>query len=91
MRNLLIGASVTTVSILGLLAILAMAAPAVDDASVGKIIAWAGDTYDTCVQLIHIVDPVPVPLFSAPVVTILVLAMLLTAAVLMRRRAANKA
>ncbi len=55
------------------------------------IIAWAGDTYDTCVQLIHIVDPVPVPLFSAPVVTILVLAMLLAAAVLMRRRATSKA
>ena len=43
MRNILIGASITTVSILGLLAIMAMAAPAVDDASVGKIIAWAGD------------------------------------------------
>jgi hypothetical protein len=55
------------------------------------IIAWAGETYDTCVQLIHIVDPVPVPLFSAPVVTILVLAMLLAAAVLMRRRATSKA
>jgi hypothetical protein len=58
------------------------------------IIAWstaAPIVYDTCVQLIHIVESEPVPLFTAPVVTILVLAMILAAAVFMRRRAASRA
>lgn len=58
------------------------------------IIAWSVDSpvvYDTCVQLIHVVEPVPVPLFSAPVVTILVLAMILAAAVFMKRRAVSRA
>ena len=40
---------------------------------------------------IHVVEPVPVPLFSTPVVTILVLAMILAAAVIMKRTAINKA
>jgi len=53
------------------------------------IVAWdeSGSVYDTCVQAIHIVEPVPVPLFTAPVVTILVLAMILAAAVIMKRHA----
>jgi hypothetical protein len=57
------------------------------------IIAWdeSGSVYDTCVQLIHVVEPVPVPLFTAPVVTILVLAMILAAAVIMKRHAVSKA
>jgi hypothetical protein len=58
------------------------------------IIAWdaaTGTVYDTCVQIIHVVEPVPVPLFSAPVVTILVLAMILAAAVIMKRRATSRA
>lgn len=58
------------------------------------IIAWSteGDIiYDTCVQVVHIVEPVDVPLFSTPVVTILVLAMILAAAVIMKRTAASKA
>lgn len=57
------------------------------------IIAWdeTGSVYDTCVQLIHVVEPVPVPLFTAPVVTILVLAMILAAAVIMKRHAVSKA
>ncbi|MDD3643183.1 MAG: hypothetical protein PHQ19_06970 [Candidatus Krumholzibacteria bacterium] len=57
------------------------------------IIAWdeLGTVYDTCVQLIHVVTPVPVPLFTAPVVTILVLAMILAAAVIMKRHAVSKA
>lgn len=58
------------------------------------IIAWDDETglvYDTCVQLIHVVTPVPVPLFTAPVVTILVLAMILAAAVIMKRHAVSKA
>jgi len=59
------------------------------------IIVWslAGPTiwYDTCVQRVHIVEPVPVPLFTVPVVTILVLALILAAAVFMRRRAVSRA
>ena len=53
------------------------------------IIAWddAGTVYDTCVQEVHVVEPIPVPLFNAPVVTILVLAMILAAAVIMKRHA----
>jgi len=58
------------------------------------IIAWdaaTGTVYDTCVQAIHVVEPIPVPLFTAPVVTILVLAMILAAAVIMKRHAVSKA
>jgi hypothetical protein len=58
------------------------------------IIAWETVepfTYDTCVQIIHVINPEPVPLFTAPVVTILVLAMILAAAVIMRRRAVSRA
>jgi len=58
------------------------------------IIVWSVDTpvvYDTCVQLVHVVEPVPVPLFTTPVVTILVLSMILAAAVLMKKRAASRA
>jgi hypothetical protein len=58
-----------------------------------KIIAWGGVPlmYDTCVQIIHVISPQPVPLFTAPVVTILVLALILAAAVFMRRRAVSRA
>jgi hypothetical protein len=58
------------------------------------IVAWdaaTGTVYDTCVQIVHVIAPIPVPLFSTPVVTILVLAMILSAAVFMRRRAASRA
>jgi hypothetical protein len=63
------------------------------DYDVLTIIAWdlTGSVYDTCVQEIHVVEPVPVPLFSTPVVTILVLAMILAAAVIMKRTAISKA
>jgi hypothetical protein len=57
------------------------------------IIAWtpAPVVYDTCVQVIHVIEPEPVPLFTVPVVTILVLALILAAAVFMRRRAVSRA
>jgi hypothetical protein len=58
------------------------------------IIVWTTAepiVYDTCVQLVHVIEKKSVPLFTAPVVTILVLAMILSAAVFMRRRAASKA
>jgi hypothetical protein len=57
------------------------------------IIAWTTSppiVYDTCVQLVHVIERKSVPLFTAPVVTILVLAMILSAAVFMRRRAVSK-
>jgi hypothetical protein len=57
------------------------------------IIGWdaaTGTVYDTCVLPIHVVEPVPIPLFTAPVVTILVLAMILAAAVIMKRHAVSK-
>jgi hypothetical protein len=69
-------------------------ASSVCDLDTLTIIVWdqaTGTTYDTCVQLIHVVEPVQVPLFTAPVVTILVLAMILAAAVIMRKRAASRA
>jgi len=55
------------------------------------IVAWRGDLYDTCVQAIHIVEPIEVPLFTTPVVTILILAMILAAAVFLRRRSMDGA
>ena len=50
-----------------------------------------GGMYDTCVTAILIIEAVPVPLFTRPVVTIMVLAMILAAAVVMRRRATSVA
>jgi hypothetical protein len=38
-----------------------------------------------------VIEPIPVPLFTTPVVTVLVLAMILAAAVFLRRRAAGRA
>jgi hypothetical protein len=59
------------------------------------IIVWGGSPelfmYDTCVQIVHVISPEPVPLFTVPVVTILVLALILAAAVFMRRRAVSRA
>jgi hypothetical protein len=57
------------------------------------IIVWTPEPvlYDTCVQVIHVIEPEPVPLFTVPVVTILVLALILAAAVFMRRRAVSRA
>jgi hypothetical protein len=54
-----------------------------------RIVMWTtGDPalYDTCVQVIHVVEPSPVPVLSPPVVAILVLALIVVAAVFMRRR-----
>jgi C1A family cysteine protease len=58
------------------------------------IIVWdaaTGTVYDTCVQAIHVVEPVPVPLFSAPVVVLLVLAMITVAAIVMKKVSAKRA
>jgi len=57
------------------------------------IIVWTPVpvVYDTCVQVIHVIEPEEVPLFTVPVVTILVLALILAGAVFMRRREVSKA
>jgi C1A family cysteine protease len=54
-----------------------------------RIIVWTtGDPalYDTCVQVVHVVEPQSVPLFTPPVAAILVLALVAIAAIFMRRR-----
>jgi hypothetical protein len=87
-----------TVSVLGgtcenVFMILDAGASIVCDYDTLTIYAWnMGESIkDTCVQIVHVREPVDVPLFTAPVVTIMVLAMILAAAVFMRRRAASKA
>ena len=57
------------------------------------IIVWdeaTGTVYDTCVQEIHVVEPIPVPIFTAPVIVLLVLAMITAAAIVLRRSVANR-
>jgi hypothetical protein len=56
-------------------------------------IAWSLSVpivYDTCMQLIHVVAAEPVPLFTAPVAAILVLALVLASLIYTRRRALNR-
>jgi len=71
---------------------------AVVDASVAEvcdfdtltIVAWSlaePVVYDTCVQLIHAIPIMPVPVFSWPVALVLVLALVLATVVFLRRRA----
>ena len=58
------------------------------------IIAWTCATtplYDTCVQCVHVVEMCCLPLFTAPVVTILAIVLILAAALFMRKRAAREA
>jgi hypothetical protein len=70
-------------------------AAAIDDVDtltiIGKYKAGPVKVNDTCVQAIIIVEPIAVPLFTRPVVTIMVLAMILAAAVVMKRRAKSVA
>ena len=54
------------------------------------IVVWIGATYDTCVQVIHVVEPQPVPLLTPPVLAILVLALILIASIFLRRRMRSK-
>ncbi len=54
-----------------------------------RILAWTtGDpaVYDTCVQVVHVLEPQPVPLFTPSVVAILVIVLLAIAAIFMWRR-----
>jgi hypothetical protein len=42
--------------------------------------------YDTCVQVIHVVEPEPVPVLTPPVAAILVITLVVIAAIFIRRR-----
>jgi hypothetical protein len=56
------------------------------------IIVWSAAqpvVYDTCVQVVHVVESCCVPVFTPAVAAILVLALVLVAAVFMKRRAAR--
>ncbi len=57
------------------------------------IVAWtpAPVVYDTCVQVIHVIESCCAPVFTPGVAAALVLALILAAAVFMRSRAAGKA
>jgi len=58
------------------------------------IVAWdnaTGTIYDTCVQIVHFVESVEVPLVTAPVMTIIVLALILAVAVITKKRAVGGA
>lgn len=63
---------------------------AVCDYDTLTIVAWTGDggdfAYDTCVQVIHVIEPLPVPLFSGRTMLVLGLALIAVAAVSLRRR-----
>jgi C1A family cysteine protease len=54
------------------------------------IVAWSepgpGIVYDTCVQVIHVVAPLPVPLFSGRTMAVLGIALIAVAAVFFRKR-----
>jgi len=57
------------------------------------IVAWScapAPLYDTCVQVVHVVSPCCIPVLTAPVLAVLALALILAAAVFIRRRAATR-
>ncbi|HSG29633.1 MAG TPA: hypothetical protein VLA34_14220, partial [Candidatus Krumholzibacterium sp.] len=67
---------------------------AVCDYDTLTIIAWdasTGTVYDTCVQVIHVVEPVPVDLFSTTVIVLLTVAMIIAAAIVLKKRTASEA
>lgn len=53
------------------------------------IVAWdaaTGTAYDTCVQVVHAVTPMPVPVFEAPFVLVLVSVLILATALILWNR-----
>jgi hypothetical protein len=53
------------------------------------IVAWSAAApvkYDTCVQIIHVIEPQSVPLFKPPVIAVLVLSLILIVAISLRKR-----
>ncbi len=58
------------------------------------IIAWSVNepvVYDTCVQIVHVVEPLPVPLFTNTMIIVVVVSLILISAVFIRRRARESA
>jgi subtilisin family serine protease len=58
------------------------------------IVAWTTEgqaLYDTCVQIIHVIEPQPVPMLDAPAGAILVLALVIVVFFFVRRRATGEA
>jgi hypothetical protein len=60
-------------------------AACVGDTADLQIIAWVGSKYDTCHQIVEIIEPRPVPLFNNAVLTILVLGLILAGAIMIGR------
>ena len=63
---------------------------AVCDYDTLTIVAWTGGTgdaaYDTCVQVIHVIEPLPVPLFTGQALLVLGIALAAVTAIYIRRR-----
>jgi C1A family cysteine protease len=58
------------------------------------IVVWDADSglvYDTCVQVIHVVEPLPVPIMSPYVLTLLILTSIAAAAIVLRRSVTSRA
>lgn len=53
------------------------------------IVVWGVLESATCVQIVHVIEPLPVSLFTTPVLVILVIAVILVVTILMRRRIAS--
>jgi len=57
------------------------------------IIAWLEafpGRYDTCVQLVHVVEPLPVPLLNTTFVVVLILVLMSSIAIIIKRRSLVK-
>jgi len=54
-----------------------------------QIIAWVDSKYDTCHQIVEIIEPRPVPVFNNTVLTILVLGLILAGAIIIGRHSAR--
>jgi hypothetical protein len=54
-----------------------------------QIIAWVDSKYDTCHQIVEIIEPRPVPVFDNTVLTVLVLGLILAGAIMIGRHSAK--
>ena len=54
-----------------------------------QIIAWVGTKYDTCHQIVEVIEPRAIPVFSDTVMTVLVLALILAGAIIIGRKSAS--
>ncbi len=63
----------------------------VGDTASLQIVAWTGSVSDTCVQIVEIIEPIPVPVFSPVILVVMVLGLILVAAIVFKRRAEGNA